>query len=157
MHDRITGGTFVALACSAVLAYAAQQPRPGVGAPPVAQPSVVGAQLDRDAKETKTEDVVVTGCVQPGAAPKTYVLAQTPSALVPAGAASASPSVRDRGTRYELSADGVDLQKLVGRQVEASGSVITTIGPSRDAHGAPDKDALAKLKAKSVRETGPTC
>jgi hypothetical protein len=157
MHDKITAGTFVALAFSAVLGYAAQQPRPGVGAPPVAQPSVVGAQIDRDAKETKAEDLIVTGCVQPGAEPKTYVLAQSPNALVPAGA-STSPSVRDRGARYELSAgDNVDLQKLVGRQIEVSGSVVTRIAPAQNAHGAPAKDALPKLKAKSIRETGPTC
>jgi len=157
MHERITSGTVVALAFSAVLAYAAQRPQPGVGAPPVAQPSVVGAQIKRDAKEAKTEDVVVVGCVQPGAEPKTYVLVQLPSALAPAGAAT-SPNVRDRGARYELSADkSVDLQKLVGRQIEASGSAVTRIAAAPDEDGAPTKDALAKLKAKSIRETGPSC
>src|SRR4029453_12970472 len=102
-ENRITIGTMMALACSAVLAFAAPQ-RP--------QPS----------KETSV--ATVTGCVQPGAGLKTYVLAEAPSALIPPGAAAQPVPARDRGTRYELVPDDtIDLSKLVGRQVEASGTV----------------------------------
>jgi hypothetical protein len=153
MDNRITTGTIVALACSAALALAAQRPQPGVGSAPVARPSVVGAQTD--SKETST--TTVTGCVQPGAGARAYVLAEAPSALTPAGAAKPPLPERDRGTRYELLSDGtLDLSKLVGRQVEASGTVSKPAASSKD-----DKttrsDALPKFTATSLRETGASC
>jgi hypothetical protein len=53
MESRITSGTLVALGCGVALAFAApQSPQPS--------------------KETST--ATVTGCVQPGAGLKTYVL-----------------------------------------------------------------------------------
>ena len=127
MKNRITTGTMVALAFSAALAFAAQRPQP--------------------AKETSS--ATVTGCVQPGAGPKTYVLAESPSALVPPGAAAQPAAARDRGTRYELLPDDtIDLSKLVGRQVEASGTVSKPAVSSK---------ALPKFALKSIRETGASC
>ena len=152
METRMTTGTLVALACSAALAYASQQPRPGAGAPPTPRPSVVGANTD--SKETST--ATVTGCVQPGAGPKTFVLAESPSALAPAGATAST--TRDRGTRYELLSDGtLDLAKLVGRQVEASGTVSKPAVSSDQSKGTTRSDALPKFTVKSLRETGASC
>jgi hypothetical protein len=153
METRVTVETLVALACSAVLGYAApQQPRPGSGAPPVARPSVVGANTDSKESSTAT----VTGCVQPGAGPKTFVLAESPSALAPAGATSSTS--RDRGTRYELFSDGtLDLSKLIGRQVEASGTVTKPAVSSDEKKSTTRGDALPKFTVKSLRETGASC
>jgi len=152
MNMRISTGTLVALACSAALGYAAQQPRAGAGAAPVPRPSVVGANTD--SKETTT--ATVTGCVQPGAGPKTFVLVESPSALAPAGATTAT--TRDRGTRYELLSDGtLDLANLVGRQVEASGTVSKPAVSSDPHKGTTRSDVLPKFSAKSLRETGASC
>ena len=152
MESRITTGTIISLACSAVLGLAAQQPGPGPSVPPVPKPSVVGANTD--SKETST--ATVTGCVQPGAGPKTFVLAESPSALAPAGATTAT--TRDRGTRYELLPDGaLDLAKLVGRQVEASGTVSKPAVSSDTSKSTTRSDALPRFTVKSVRETGASC
>ena len=140
MRNRITTGTMVALACSAALAFAAPQ-RP--------QPS-------KESKETST--ATVTGCVQPGAGPKTYVLAEAPSVLVPPGAATQPVPARDRGTRYELlSDDTIDLSKLVGRQVEASGMVSKPAVASNEDKSTKRSDVLPKFTLKSIRETGASC
>ena len=137
MENRITTGTMVALAFSAAMALAAQQ-------------------RQTDSKETST--ATVTGCVQPGAGPKTYVLAESPSALTPAGAAAQPASTRDRGTRYELVPDDtIDLSKLVGRQVEASGTVSKPVVSSNEPKGTPRRDVLPKFTLKSLRETGASC
>jgi hypothetical protein len=153
MENRITTGTIIALACSAALAFAAQRPTPGVGSAPVARPSVVGA--NSDSKESSS--ATVTGCVQPGAGPKTYVLVEAPSALSPAGAVPPAPD-RNRGTRYELLSDGtLDLSKLVGRQVEASGTLSKPAVSSSERKSTTRPDALPKFTAKSMRETGASC
>ena len=140
MENRITTGTIVALAFSAVLALAAQQrPQPVAGSP-------------------ETSTATVTGCVQPGAGPKTYVLAESPSALTPAGAAAQPVPTRDRGTRYELVPDDtIDLSKLVGRQVEASGTVSKPAVSSNERKGTTRSDVLPKFTLKSLRETGASC
>jgi hypothetical protein len=154
MENRITTGTILTLVCSAALAFAAQRPQPSVGSAPVARPSVVGA--NRDSKETST--ATVTGCVQPGAGPKTFVLAESPSALAPAGASAPPLSARDRGTRYELLPDAtLDLSKLVGRQVEASGTVSKPAVSSSTDKSTTRPDALPKFTVKSLRETGASC
>ena len=156
MKRRITTGTIAALACSAAMAFAApQRPQPAVGSAPVARPSVIGAQTD--SKQTST--ATITGCVQPGAGPKTYVLAESPSALAPAGApTNTPPSARDRHTRYELLSDAtIDLSKLVGRQVEASGTVAKPAVSSDDRKSTTRADVLPKFTATSLRETGASC
>jgi hypothetical protein len=138
MQNRITTGTMVALAFSAALAIAAQRPQSGT-----------------ESKESSS--ATVTGCVQPGAGPKTFVLAESPSALVPPGAAAQPAQARDRGTRYELlSDDTIDLSKLVGRQVEASGTVSKPAVASND-KSTKRTDALPKFTLKSIRETGASC
>jgi len=142
MENRITTGTMVALAFSAALAFAAQRPQP--------------EKESKEAKETST--ATVTGCVQPGAGPKTYVLAESPSALVPPGAAAQPAQARDRGTRYELLPDDtIDLSKLVGRQVEASGTVSKPAASSNGEKGTTKSDVLPKFTLKSIRETGASC
>ena len=155
MENKITTGTILALACSAALTFAAQRPTPSPGtAAPVARPSLVGA--NKDSKETSA--ATLTGCVQPGAGAKTYVLAESPSALTPPGAATAPAQTRDRGTRYELFSEGtLDLSKLVGRQVEVSGTV-SKPAVSSDPHKSTTRsDVLPKFSAKSLRETGASC
>jgi hypothetical protein len=116
---------------------------------------VVGAGVDR--QKSVDDDVTVVGCVQPGAGPKTFVLAQSPSPLAPAGLAPPAPG-RDRGTRYELYADGsVDLSKMVGRLVEANGAVTKPAASSDEKKKTTQSDLLPKLTAKSIRETGGSC
>jgi hypothetical protein len=152
-YKRIASALLVS-AFVATLSDAAQRPASGVGTAPVPRPSVVGAQTD--SKETST--ATITGCVQPGAGPKTYVLAESPSALAPAGAPKAPLPERDRGARYELLSDGtLDLSKLVGRQVEASGTVSKPAVSSKAENSTTRPDALPKFTAKSMRETGASC
>jgi hypothetical protein len=154
MTKTVFVSAFIASAMAATLSYGAQRPQPGVGSAPVARPSVVGAQTD--SKETST--ATVTGCVQPGAGPKTFVLAESPSALAPTGAPKTPLPDRDRGTRYELLSDGtLDLAKLVGRQVEASGTVSKPAISSKEQKTTTRADALPKFTAKSLRETGASC
>ena len=130
---------FLACGFAATLSYAAQRPSPGVSSAPVASTATV------------------TGCVQPGAGPKTYVLAESPSALAPAGAATPPLQTRDRGTRYELLSDGtLDLSKLVGRQVEASG-IVSKPAASPDDQKSKRADVLPKFSVKSLSETGASC
>ena len=153
MTQRHLVSTAVAFVCATALSSAAQRPQPSPGSAPVARPSVVGTQ--KDSKESSAATVI--GCVQPGAGLKTYVLAESPSALAPAGAA-ASPHTRDRGARYELLSDGtIDLSKLVGRQVEASGTVSRTAVSADDKKATTRPDALSKFTLKSLRETGASC
>lgn len=153
IKQRLVTTAILACACAASLS-SAQRPAPRVGSAPVARPSVVGANTD--SKETST--ATVTGCVQPGAGPMTFVLAESPSALAPAGAATQPPQARDRGTRYELFSDGtIDLSKLVGRQVEASGTVSKPAVSSNEKKSTTRPDALAKFTVKSLRETGSSC
>jgi hypothetical protein len=152
-HKPIVSASLVCV-FAVTLSHAAQRPSPGVSSAPVARPSVVGTQTD--SKETST--ATVTGCVQPGAGPKTYVLAESPSALAPAGAPKTPLPERDRGTRYELLSDGtLDLSKLVGRQVEASGIVSKPAVSSKGDKSTTRPDALPKFTAKSMRETGASC
>ena len=152
-HGRLTT-IFLACACAASLSSAAQRPTSSVGSAPVARPSVVGTQTD--SKETST--ATVTGCVQPGAGPKTYVLAESPSALAPAGAPKTPLPERDRGTRYELLSDGtLDLSKLVGRQVEASGTVSKPAVSSKESKATTRAGELPKFTVKALRETGASC
>jgi hypothetical protein len=155
MTQRQLVSTALACVCAGTLSSAAQRPpSPGVGSAPVARPSVVGSNTD--SKETSI--ATVTGCVQPGAGPKTYVLAESPSALAPPGAATPPPQTRDRGTRYELFSDGtIDLAKLVGRQVEANGTVSKPAVSSNERKSTTRPDALPKFALKSLRETGSSC
>ena len=147
--------TAVACVCATALSAAAQRPQPRVGSAPVPRPSVVGSNTD--SKETSTATLI--GCVQPGAGPKTFVLAESPSALAPVGAAATQPpQARDRGTRYELFSEGtIDLSKLVGRQVEASGTVSKPAVSSDEHKSTTRPDALPKFTVKSLRETGSSC
>src|ERR1044071_8369529 len=155
MTHRLIVSTVFACACAAGVSAEGQRPTPSPGsAAPVARPSVVGA--NKDSKETTV--ATITGCVQPGAGAKTFVLAESPSALAPPGAATQPPGKRDRGTRYELFSEGtLDLSKLIGRQVEASGTV-SKPAVSSDEHKATTRpDALPKFTVKSLRETGASC
>jgi len=151
MTERRIVSAVVAGLFAATMSYAGQAPRPG-GAP---RPRpVVGSNVD--SKETTT--ATVTGCVQPGADPKTYVLAESPSALAPAGGQTQPPTARDRGTRYDLISEGtIDLSKLIGRQVEASGTVSKPAVSSNEHKATTRPDALAKFTVKSLRETGASC
>jgi hypothetical protein len=159
MRNRLITGTLVAVTCSAALVHGAQHPRPSgqpVGAAPVARPSVVGAGIDT--KKVTDDNATVVGCVQPGAGPKTFVLAESPSALAPVGDAAPATS-RDRGARYELfTSDGtIDFAKLVGRQVEANGTLAKPAASSDEKKRTSEPAALSKFTAKAIRETGASC
>lgn len=151
MENRVTGGTMIALACSAIMGYAAQQP-PATSAPtPAPRPSKTpSAQSEPKDKDTTT----VIGCVQAGATPRQFVLASSPNVNAPAGLA---PTL-DKATRYELIPDATtDLQKLVGKQVEVKGAVTKNLIAPHDNDGAPSRDAASRLVARSIKETGTSC
>ena len=122
METRITTGTFVALACSVVLVYAAPQKRPpSSGAPPGA--SATGHLGDGD-----TPTTTITGCLRQGSSPRSFVLTQSPGTSVPNGGIGSAGARDPQGIRYELVPDSkTDLSKMVGHQVQATGT--RTIGP----------------------------
>ena len=153
MTHRHVVSTILAFVCATALSSAAQRPSPRPGSAPVARPGVVGTQKDSKQSSAAT----ITGCVQPGAGLKTYVLAESPSPLAPTGAA-VSPHTRERGARYELVSDGaIDLSKLVGRQVEASGMVSKPAVSADEKKATTRPDALSTFTLKSLRETGASC
>jgi len=117
---------------------------------------VAGAGVDT--KKVTDDNATVVGCVQPGAGPKTFVLAESPSPLAPVGDAAPANN-RDRGARYDLfTSDGtIDLAKLVGRQVEANGTLAKPAVSSDEKKRTSEPGALSKFTAKSIRETGASC
>jgi hypothetical protein len=160
MQNRVTSGTLVALACCAALSYAAQQPpspAPNVRPPGTIAPTPTPQAPNAPSAKPGDKDLTtVVGCVRPGTGLRSFVLASSPRPLVPP-TAQAPPATADKGTRYELVAESnVDLQKLVGRQVEASGTVSKSTAPTHDTT-APGRELLDRFDVKSVRETGMAC
>jgi hypothetical protein len=139
--------------CSAALSYADQGQRPGSAPRP--RPTV---GTNRDSKDTEGEPHTLTGCVLPGTAPKTYIVAETLSLLTPEGAAPRPTTVRDGGTRYQLVTDGtIDLAKLVQREVSVNGTVSVPAVSSDPQKSTTRPDALSKLAIRSIKETGVAC
>jgi hypothetical protein len=131
METRVTTGTFVALACSAVLVYAApQRTNPSTGAPPGA-----GATDRERARQTET----ISGCVQQGASAKAFVLASAPH------------------TTWELlSASKTDLSKMVGKRVEVTGMAV--IGPTgTEPSRAPGDAGVTRFMVKTIKPTAGSC
>lgn len=156
MENRITTGTLMALACSAMLAYAAPQNRPHTGAPPGA----TGAPASRPQNEKQI--TTITGCLQRGASPKSFVLIQTPGTSVPNGGVGTVGGRDQRGIQYDLVVSTkVDLSKLVGHLVEASG--VAAITPPLDSRATGERgrasaeSTLTRFNATSVRQTAPSC
>jgi hypothetical protein len=168
METRVTTGTFVALACSVVLGYAApQQKNPNTGGPPGAAPIGIGAD-----RNSTTE--TISGCLQKGTTPRAFVLA--PAGHTGTGAAAGTAAAA-HGTRRELlTTSKTDLSKYVGRRVEITGtSVIGPAGEHRDDGGsrAADRPAfgggtgernraagdagLTRFMVKTIKETAGSC
>ena len=143
------------LACvfGATLSYAGQGQR--VGTSPRPRPAVGS---NTDSKDTDSTTHTLTGCVQAGVGPKTYILAETLGVLTPQGAAPQPVKIRDGGTKYQLFSDGtIDLSKLVSREVSVTGSVSKPAVSSDPQKATTRPDALSKLTIKSLRETGASC
>jgi hypothetical protein len=132
MKTPITSGTFVALAFSVALGYAAPQrsqpaqpqtpSRPGTGAPPGATSPGVGSE-----RNNRQQSTTLTGCLQQGSLPRTYVLVQSPGSSVPNGGVGTAGGRDSHGTRYDLVLDSkTDASKMVGRQVQVMGSEVIT-------------------------------
>ena len=138
MENRITTGTFVAFACSAMLAYAAPQNRPQPGAPT----SATGSGRDQ-------QTTTITGCLQQGSSSRRFVLVQTSGGREP------------QVVRYELVADTrIDLSTMAGYQVEATGSetlrVVNAQRSSDRARGSAETE-LTRFIARSIKPTGYFC
>ena len=135
------------------LIYADQGQRPGSAPRP--RPTV---GTNRDSKDAEAETHTLTGCVQTGTAPKTYILAETLSLLTPEGAPPRPVTIRDGGTRYELLSDGtIDLSKLVHREVSVKGTVSSPAVSSDPEKSTTRPDALSKLTVTSLKATGASC
>jgi hypothetical protein len=102
--------------------------------------------------------VTLVGCVQAGATAGQFVLASATS--VPE-LRLGTPSLREGTTpekalRYALTADGIELDKLVGRRVEASGSVLPQMpGSVESVQG--KLSTLQKFVAKTVKDVSGDC
>jgi hypothetical protein len=148
METRVTTGTVVALACSAVLGFAApQQTSPSTGAPPGA-----GATERERARQTET----ISGCVQQGATAKAFVLAPSPVSAPAAGAGAAGAHERQH-TTWELLPDSkTDLSKMVGKRVEVTGMAV--IGPTgTEPSRAPGNAGVTRFMVKTIRPTAGSC
>ncbi len=176
MQNRITSGTVMALACSAVLVSAAPQSRPNTGAPPGASGAGVGAARNQNQQTT-----TITGCLRQGSTAHSFVLTQSPGTSVPDGGVGTAGGRDTRGNRYELLADSkTDLSKMVGRQVRVTG--MQTLGPANPAPGtsrdlsrertgdqpaagggtgerdrAPGDASLTRFNVQRITETGSSC
>ena len=143
----------LACICSITLGYADQGQRPGSAPRP--RPTV---GTNRDSKDSEGDSHTLTGCVLAGTAPKTYIVAETLSLLTPEGAAPRPVTVRDGGTRYQLFTEAaIDLSKLVHREVSVKGTVSTPAVSSDPNKSTTRPEALAKITAKSIKETGASC
>ena len=141
----------LACVCAATISYADQGQRPGSAPRPKPVPG-----SNRDSRETTTS--AVTGCVKPGAEPKTYLLLETLSVFTPEGAAPQPVVIREGGSRYQLFAEGtIDLSKLVGREVTAKGTVAKPAVSSDESKSTTRPDAVSTFTAKSLTETGASC
>jgi hypothetical protein len=141
METRVTTGTFVALACSAVLVYAAPQQRnPDTGAPPGA-----GATERDRARQTET----ISGCVQHGASAKAFLL------TAPSGSAPAAAGLH---TTWELLPDSkTDLSKLLGKRVQVTGMAV--IGPTsaEPSTRAPGDAGVTRFMVKTIKPIAGDC
>jgi hypothetical protein len=143
----------LACVCGAAVSYADQGQRPGSAPRP--RPTV---GTNRDSKDSEGEPHTLTGCILAGTAPKTYIVAETLSLLTPEGAAPRPVTVRDGGTRYQLFTEAaIDLSKLVHREVSVTGTVSTPAVSSDPNKSTTRPEALSKMTAKSIKETGAAC
>jgi hypothetical protein len=144
MKTRITFGTMAALAWSGAIALGLPQ-SPAPTAP---------AKLDE-------KPATVVGCVQAGTSPGQFVL----TAGTAQDARPTAPGATDKAVRYTLLSQGeVNLQKLVGKKVEVTGTVSSTPTLTRSPDPTPGASARAgndtmiwRIVAKSVKDVAPTC
>jgi hypothetical protein len=135
METRITTGTFVALACSAVLGYAA--PQPGT---------------DRNNRGQTT----LTGCLQQGSSPRSYVLVQSPGSSVPDGGVGTVGGRGENGNRYDLVLDSrTDASAMVGKQVQVTG--METAAPVHPQTRGFAVGGLTRFTVKAIKQTGSEC
>ena len=83
MRTPITSGTFVALAVSAVLGYAAPRqaklpPRQTPARPNAGEPSGAASTRVGSERNNRQQTITLTGCRQQGSSPRTPVLLQFP-------------------------------------------------------------------------------
>lgn len=153
MTQRLVVSAVLACVLGATLSYADQGQRPGSAPRP--RPTV---GTNTDSKDSEGETHTLTGCVQAGTAPKTYIIAETLSLLTPEGAPPRPATVRDGGTRYQLFTESaIDLSKLVNREVSVTGTVSTPAVSSDPKKSTTRPDALSKMTAKAIKETGASC
>lgn len=139
--------------CGTASSYADQGQRPGSAPRP--RPTV---GTNRDSADAEGEKHTLTGCVLAGTAPKTYILAETLSLLTPEAAAPRPVTVRDGGTRYQLLTEAaIDLSKLLHREVSVTGTVSTPAVSSDPNKSTTRPEALSKLTAKTIKESGASC
>jgi hypothetical protein len=149
MESRVTTGTLLALACSAVMALAApQQTNPSTGAPPGA-----GATERERARQTET----ISGCVQQGASAKAFVLASAPGSAPAAGAGGGASAHPPQHATWELLPDSkTDLSKLVGKRVEVTGMAV--IGPTgAEPSRAPGNAGVTRFTVKTIKPIAGSC
>lgn len=117
----------------AVATLGAQAPSQKSSAdPPTTQPAI--QQPPPQPKETKPNEVTMSGCLKPGASPGSFILAD--AGMAPAMPAGQSAPAAAKGTtgstkRYDLVAKpGEDLTKHLNHKVEVTGTVSASRPPS---------------------------
>jgi hypothetical protein len=151
MKTLLAGSSAVVLACSVVISLGAQ----------ALQSSVTPSEL-------VTTMTTVMGCIQPGTTTERFVLASTNVVPEPKGG---PPGVvtgpMTRVVRYDLVVeDNVDLAKLVGHWVEATGRVLVperkpaaepSVSDTRTGAGREVIETPISFRALSVRDVAPIC
>lgn len=154
---RVLTGTFAAAMLGAVTIVGAQQP-----AAPQA-PQKPAEQTDREARpQGDAKTMTITGCVRPGAAADSFVLAESSAAAAPAPAPGAAPGAKPAGTTgatksYALVAKaGDDLSKHVNHKIEVTGTV-SAAPPASSASPAAAIQPKEALNVQSIKMVAANC
>lgn len=162
MENRITTGTLVAVGLSAVLAYAAPQ-QPHQPQPPRQQPAQPAGAPPGASDRGRDGATTITGCPQQGSTKESYVLVQSPATSVSQGGIGTAGARPVQGNRYHLIGSPTDLSKMIGKQVQATGTVTLTParaqtpeegdrGRSAPLVGGNDKDLQGRRTGDAVRD-----
>ena len=151
---RVFTGTFAAAMLGAVTFVGAQQPA-APQAPP--KPAEQSAKPPSDAKT-----MTITGCVRPGAAADSFVLAESSAAAAPAPGDKAEPGAKPAGTTgatksYALVAKpSDDLSKHVNHRIEVTGTV-SAAPPASSASPAAATQPKEALNVQSIKMVAANC
>ena len=133
---------------------------PAARCPAGKKPPKPESQSAKPPSDAKT--MTITGCVRPGAAADSFVLAESSAAAAPAPAPGAAPAAKPAGTTgatksYALVAKaGDDLSKHVNHKIEVTGTV-SAAPPASSASPAAATQPKEALNVQSIKMVAANC